>query len=122
VQKIYTERAFDLDVQTLVNGYDPTDGIQRAYWSENIKEGLPWSNQTHYSNAEVDAIFTQAAVEPNQDKRRDLYVQLQQILYRDLPALNLVEVKQLLVHRANVHNPINDATGNLGNFTDAYIS
>lgn len=121
VRKIYTERAFDLDVQTLVNGYDPTDGIQRAYWSKNIKDGLPWSNQTHYVNPELDRIFETAAIEPNPEKRRALYVELQQILYRDLPALNLAEVQQLLVHSAKVHNPINDATGNLGNFADSYI-
>ncbi|MFB9948693.1 ABC transporter substrate-binding protein [Rhizobium puerariae] len=121
VQRIYKERAFDLDVQTLVNGYDPTDGIQRAYWSKNIKEGLPWSNQTHYVNADVDRIFETAAVEPNQEKRRALYVELQQILYRDLPALNLAEVQQLLVHDAKVQNPINDATGNLGNFAETSI-
>lgn len=122
VQKVYTERAFDLDVQTLVNGYDPTDGIQRAYWSKNIKEGLPWSNQTHYVDEEVDEIFEQAAVEPNEAKRRDLYVRLQQILYRDLPALNLAEVKALLVYNSKVKEPINDATGNLGNFADAYLT
>lgn len=122
VKKIYTERAFDLDVQTLVNGYDPTDGIQRAYWSKNIKEGLPWSNQTHYSNPAVDDIFDKAAIEPDEAKRRDLYVQLQQILYKDLPALNLVEVQALTIYSSKLKNPINDATGNLGNFTDATIS
>ncbi|GGF68394.1 hypothetical protein GCM10007301_30100 [Azorhizobium oxalatiphilum] len=31
IRRIYTERVFDLDVQTLVNGVDPTDGVQRAY-------------------------------------------------------------------------------------------
>lgn len=121
VQKIYTERAFDLDVQTLVNGYDPTDGIQRAYWSKNIRNGLPWSNQTHYRNDDIDRIFEEAAVEPNAERRRALYVELQQILYRDLPALNLVEVKELLVYHKSLRDPINDATGNLGNFADAHF-
>ncbi|WP_449396107.1 hypothetical protein [Devosia riboflavina] len=47
---------------------------------------------------------------------------MQQILYRDLPALNLAEVKALLVYNSKVKEPINDATGNLGNFADAYLS
>lgn len=122
VRTVYTDGEFDLDIQTLVAGYDPTDGVARAYHSKNIKKGLPFSNHTHYINPEVDEIFDTAAVEPNEARRRELYVRLQNILYHDLPAINLIQFDNLIVYNKRVHNPINDAGGVAGNFADTYLT
>ncbi len=107
IQKVYTERVFDIDVQNLNNGYDPTDGIDRAYLSSNIKKGLPWSNHTHYSNPEVDALLTSAAAERDPAERRRKYVEFQRIVHRDLPAVNLVQFQRLTMfnNRVNDHTP-----------------
>jgi peptide/nickel transport system substrate-binding protein len=50
----YTNRDFDVAADSLSNTFDPTLGVQRAYWSKNFKVGLPFSNASHYENADVD--------------------------------------------------------------------
>ena len=102
IQKVYTERVFDIDVQNLNNGYDPTDGVDRAYLSTNIKKGLAWSNHTHYANPEVDDLLTSAAAEGDPVERRRKYVEFQRIIYRDLPSVNLVQFQRLTVFNTRV--------------------
>lgn len=90
VQKVYTERAFDIDIEQLANGYDPTDGVQRCYWSKAFRVGLPFSNPSHYVSEQADKLMESAAVEPDEAKRKALYDELQQLVYRDLPMIGLV--------------------------------
>ncbi|MGV1963631.1 ABC transporter substrate-binding protein [Agrobacterium sp. 22-222-1] len=104
ITKVYTERVFDIDVQNLNNGYDPTDGVDRAFLSTNIKKGLAWSNHMHYSNPEVDALLTEAAGEPDAAKRRDKYVKFQEIIHRDLPVVNFVQFQRITLFNTKVHD------------------
>jgi peptide/nickel transport system substrate-binding protein len=122
IKKLYTEGAFDLDIQCLANGYDPTDGIQRAYHSRNIKKGLAWSNHANYSNPDVDRIFDEAAYEANPEKRRALYVELQQILYRDLPAVNLVAFQPLTISRSAFRDHVIDQQSASTSYTRAWLT
>ncbi len=46
-------------------------------------------NRSHYSNAQLDALLDDAATSPDKSLRRAEYVEAQQILARDLPAINL---------------------------------
>jgi peptide/nickel transport system substrate-binding protein len=55
-------------------------------------------NRGRYSNPEVDDLLRHAAQSTNQDERRKDYVLVQQILARDLPALNLWYQDAVLVH------------------------
>lgn len=102
IKTVYTDRAFDIDVQNAGNGYDPTDGVQRCYWSKNIKPGLAWSNQSHYSNPEVDTLLEAGAIETDPEKRRDLYFRFQEIIYRDLPAIGLVAFDSVTLFNTRV--------------------
>jgi len=56
MKTVYTDGAFDLNAATHVNLYDPSVGVQRIYWSKNIKQGVPFSNASHYSNPKVDEL------------------------------------------------------------------
>ena len=49
VKAVYTDRAFDMTLESLVNAFDPTVGVQRVYWSKNFRIGLPFSNASHYA-------------------------------------------------------------------------
>lgn len=122
VRKIYTEGAFDLDVQNLVSGYDPTDGVQRAYHSANIREGLAWSNHTHYRNARVDEIFDLASRENDEARRRALYVELQQILHHDLPAVNLLAYQLLTLSAVEVQDHTTTQSAGFQPFDRAWIA
>ena len=50
VKQVYTDRQFDLTIESLTNVFDPTVGVQRGYWSKNFKPGLPFSNSARYES------------------------------------------------------------------------
>jgi peptide/nickel transport system substrate-binding protein len=56
------------------------------------------ANRGHYSNARLDALLDDANVNPNTVIRRADYAEAQQILARDLPAINLWYRDAVLVH------------------------
>jgi hypothetical protein len=80
LKRVYADRQFDfmsIGVNTL---FDPSVGVQRLYWSKNIRPGVPFSNAPHYSNAEVDRLLESASIETDESKRVALYQQFQQIV------------------------------------------
>jgi peptide/nickel transport system substrate-binding protein len=62
------------------------------------------ANRGHYSNSRLDALLDDAAADPDQEKRRADYVQAQQILAQDLPALNLWYRDTVVVHSRRLTN------------------
>ncbi|MCW5192349.1 hypothetical protein B7L30_035005, partial [Burkholderia cenocepacia] len=90
INKTYTGREFDITLESLSNTFDPTPGIQRAFWSKNFKIGLPFSNASHYANPVVDQLLEDAAVEPDAEKRRALWFKFQNLIYDDVAAIHLV--------------------------------
>ena len=86
VKAVYTDRAFDMTLESLVNAFDPTVGVQRVYWSKNFRIGLPFSNASHYQSAEADRLLEAAAVENDLEKRRQLFFEFQKVVHAG-PAL-----------------------------------
>ncbi len=76
---------FELTMDSVFNWGDPVIGVHRTYLSSNIIPGVIWSNTQQYSNPRVDELLAQAAVELDQDKRKALYGEFQQIVGQDLP-------------------------------------
>ena len=56
------------------------------------------ANRTHYSNTRLDALLDDAAASEDTAQRRADYVEAQQILARDLPAINLWYRNTIVVH------------------------
>ncbi|MDR5800397.1 ABC transporter substrate-binding protein [Caballeronia sp. LZ001] len=122
LKRVYADRQFDftsIGVNTL---FDPSVGVQRLYWSKNIRPGVPFSNAPHYSNAEVDTLLESASVETDEGKRVALYQQFQQIVNRDLPVLNLIAPRMITVANKRVHNHTVSAQGLEGNLADVWLS
>ena len=90
INRIYTRHDFDLSMTGSGAGRDPAIGVQRYYWSKNIKPGVAFSNGAHYRNPEVDQLLEAAQVELNVERRRALYARFQQIVMQDLPYIPLV--------------------------------
>jgi peptide/nickel transport system substrate-binding protein len=108
-------------VESLSNTFDPSLGVQRAYWSKNFKIGLPFSNASHYSNAEVDRLLEAAAVEPDEAKRRDLFFKFQAIIHEELPAIDLVAAGNQIVANRKVRNFAPGAQGINNSFGDVWL-
>ena len=87
--KVYTERDFDLTLQSFVSSGDPAIGYHRLYVTTTNK--VASTNATGYSNAKVDELFAKAATTPEQKDRAGLYVEAQKILAADLPSLVLYD-------------------------------
>lgn len=122
LRRAYTARDFDLNLNGLGRLYDPTVGVQRIYWSDGVKHPLIWINASHYQNAQVDALFSAAAVETDDTRRAAAFRQIQQIVGHDLPVYPLVTVPSALqVYHTRVHTLNNSIDLTAGDFSDVWI-
>jgi peptide/nickel transport system substrate-binding protein len=69
------------------------------------------ANRGHYSNPHLDALLSDAAQSPDMSSRRADYVEAQQILARDLPAINLWYKDTIVVHNKRLTNVTPTASG-----------
>ncbi len=123
INRIYKERSFDLSVNGLGRLFDPTVGVQRFYWSDGIKNPLPFVNGPHYNNPRVDDLFRAAAVETDETKRAALFKEIQGIVGKDLPTLPLVAVPSALqVYQKRVRNLNNSVDLTAGDFSDTWLA
>jgi peptide/nickel transport system substrate-binding protein len=79
-------------------------------------------NRSYYSNPQVDAWIEQARIELDQEKRKEIYAKIQEQALRDLPALNLWSLDNVVVHTARVKNLHPDPIGNYDFLRDAEIA
>jgi peptide/nickel transport system substrate-binding protein len=121
VKTIYTDRTWDLAVESCGNIFDPSAGAQRLYWSKNIKLGLPFSNGPHYSNPEVDAVLEAASTEVDETRRKALFHKFQEIIAVDLPIINLIANPTIIIAKKTVRNYAPGAEGLSNNFAEVYI-
>lgn len=121
LKRVYTDGAYDSQSGAMGTGFDPTVGVQRLFWSKNIKPGVPFSNGSGYNNPEVDRLLEAAAVETDESKRKQLFYTFQDIIARDIPAISLVVGTQLQIRNRKVQNSIADADGTSGSFASLSI-
>jgi peptide/nickel transport system substrate-binding protein len=121
INKAYTVRDFDITLESLSNTFDPTSGVQRAFWSKNFKIGLPFSNASHYANPVVDQLLEDAAVEPDIEKRRELWFKFQNLIYDDVAAIHLVVPDGVTLFDKKVRNHTLGVTGINASFADVYF-
>ncbi|ALE59136.1 ABC transporter substrate-binding protein [Paraburkholderia sp. RL17-368-BIF-A] len=121
LKRIYTDRDFDFSINGMSNLFDPVVGVARLYTTGNFRRGVPFTNGSHYSNPQIDRLFAQAAEETDEAKRKQLFSQIQQILERDLPDLNLVAPRYLTVYSRAVHNHTTGPDGVSASFADVWL-
>ncbi len=114
---------WDVDMSTtyLTTLSDPALGVARSYITENQRKGVLFTNTSGYSNPEVDRLFAEAASEPNEDKRRELYHQVQKIVADEVALAWLVELQWPTIHSAKLKNVVRNGLGPNDNFAEAYF-
>lgn len=70
------------------------------------------ANRGYYSNPRVDALINQARSELDQNVRKQIYFEVQQLLAEDLPYVNLWYLDNVLVHNRRVKNLALNPAGN----------
>lgn len=121
-RRVYTE--YDFDTTSLYYGAfaDPTQGVQRLYWSKSIQKGVVFTNPTDYRSPEMDRIIESAQGEPDPAKRKALYLEMQRLAMTDLPVIPLMETRFTTVASRKLKNHTISADGVIGgNFADVYF-
>jgi len=62
----------------------------------------PQSNRALYGNPVADALMEAGQREPDQEKRREIYRELQQIIFNDAPWIFLWSTQQIVAHRSEL--------------------
>jgi peptide/nickel transport system substrate-binding protein len=122
IDRIYGRYDFDTNLSPASTAPDPAIGLQRFYWTRNIQSGVAYSNATHYSNPQVDALLEQAQVDNDPKRRWDLYDQVQKKVLEDLPRIPIISSEDALLSRSTVQN-LSDSTGGgfIGNLSNVRL-
>ncbi len=80
------------------------------------------ANRTFYSNPRVDALIREGRTTLDQEKRKAIYAEVQQIVAKDLPYINLWYLDNVLVHTRRVRGIEMNAAGNYDFLRTAEVS
>lgn len=101
--------AFQIYSLRWIGGNEQPDIFSYAFGTASFSPA--GANRGHYSNAKLDSLLDEAAASPDNQIRRDDYVQAQQILARDLPAINLWYRDTTVVHHRRLTHVNPTASG-----------
>lgn len=102
--------AFQVYSLRWIGGNEDPDIFDAAFHSRNFPP--LGRNRGFYSDPRIDRLIDQARCETDQNARKLLYAQVQEILARDLPAINLWYMDNILVHTRRVRNLTLNPSGN----------
>jgi len=94
--------AFQLYSVRWIGGNNDPDIFEYAFHSQRMPP--KGANRGGYFNSKVDALIDAGRRESDQQKRREIYAQVQQILAEELPYINLWYLDNVLVHSKRVQD------------------
>ncbi len=105
-----TSGAFQLYSLRWTGGIEDPDIFDAAFHSRNFPPS--GRNRSFYSNPRVDSLIDQARRETDQNIRKKLYAEVQELLAHDVPAINLWYFDNVLVHTRRVRDVTLNPSGN----------
>jgi peptide/nickel transport system substrate-binding protein len=105
-----TSGAFQFYSLRWIGGNEDPDIFDAAFHSRNFPPA--GRNRSFYSNPRVDSLIDEAGRETDQNVRKRLYDEVQEILAQDLPSINLWYFDNVLVHTRRVRNLTLNPSGN----------
>lgn len=97
----YIDADFDVSSVAWISAFDPNN-LAPLYACENIRPA-PYSNFMAYCNKEVDGLFAKGAAEQDQARRKAIYVEMQQKIIDDAPAIWPMNWSDWSAYRVHVH-------------------
>jgi peptide/nickel transport system substrate-binding protein len=104
-----TRGAFQMYSLRWIGGNEQPDIFSYVFATANFSP--KGANRGHYSNARLDTVLEDAAESTDAARRRTDYVEAQQILARDLPAINLWYRDSIVVHNRRLTHVTPTASG-----------
>src|SRR5271155_1650145 len=105
-----TNGAFQLYSLRWTGGIEDPDIFDAVFHSRNFPPA--GRNRSFYSNQRVDSLIDQAQRETDQNVRKRLYGEVQEILAQDVPSINLWYFDNVVVHTRRVLNVTLNPSGN----------
>jgi peptide/nickel transport system substrate-binding protein len=105
-----THGAFQMYGLRWIGGNEDPDIFEYAFHSSKFPPN--GANRGYYLNSEVDSLIDKARRETDPQLRKPLYEQVQRILSRDLPYINLWYLDNVVVHTRRVRNLELNPAGN----------
>jgi len=105
-----TRGEYQLHSLRWVGGNEDPDIFEYVFHSQKFTP--KGANRTFYANPQADALIDQARRELDQDKRKQIYADLQKLLAQDLPYIDLWYPDNVLVHSKRVRGLTLNPAGN----------
>ena len=105
-----TRGAYQVHSLRWVGGNEDPDIFEYVFHS--AKFSPHGANRTYYANPRVDLLIDQARGELDQNARKEIYAEIQEILAEDLPYINLWYFENVMVHTRRVQNLTLNPPGN----------
>lgn len=121
-RRIWTENVYQTASYGIFNMPDPTIGVQRMYWSKNIRKGVPYSNGSGYSSPEMDALLEAGQNEIDVAKRREIFNKMQVLAMTDLSIIPIINVDYTTVYNKRVKGLTEDLEGVFGTFANIALA
>jgi peptide/nickel transport system substrate-binding protein len=103
-----------------IGGDEQPDIFSYAFLTANFSP--LGANRSHYSNPRLDALLDDAAQSADSARRRADYVQAQQTLARDLPAINLWYRDTVVVHNRRLTHVVPTPSGSFAFLETAQLA
>jgi len=117
-RRVWGDNSYQTTSYGIFNMPDPTIGVQRMFWSKNIRKGVPFTNGSGYTSAEMDRILEAAQSEADTAKRRELFNTMQALAMKDLPIIPTVNDDLTTVYNTQLHGLVEDIEGVYGGFVN----
>jgi peptide/nickel transport system substrate-binding protein len=121
MKAVYTDHAFDLAVGPPVFRGDPAISTTILVQG-GIPDGVPFSNQGGYENAELDAIIEKASGTLDAEARTELYRQFQKKVAEDLPLINVADWSFISVASDRLRNIADNPRWAVSNWADTWLA
>jgi peptide/nickel transport system substrate-binding protein len=105
-----TSGAFQLYSLRWIGGNEDPDIFESCFHSNRFPP--KGANRGFYSNPRIDSLIDEARREPDQNVRKPLYAEVQEILAQQEPYINLWYFDNVLVHTRRVKNVTLNPSGN----------
>lgn len=121
LKRVYTDYAFDLNLNFFYQLSDPVIGVHRQYLTSQIRKGTVFVNGAQYSNPEIDELMASASIEPDSTKRSATYVEIQKTLAEEVPVIPLVEMDFITVYSDKLKDAVVSPLGVYASFDQAWL-
>jgi len=105
-----TRGAYQVHSLRWIGGNEDPDIFEYVFHSDKFSPH--GANRTYYANPRVDVLIDQARSQLDQNARKAIYAEIQEVLATDLPYIELWYQDNVLVHSKRVKNLTLNAAGN----------